>query len=187
MKFSRSLSPAYRMAFFISVFFLVNSFITAYIDVFSPYASYICGFGIGVLAAVTGSAVHRRHRNVDATDVQVEIAVDLCKQMASLSADISKGLPSEIYHLVYASKAYFQEAGEVLEVGFNPSRKPYVAQMPSKPVTENAAPPVAGNKVVRQKDSVKKSGVAADDFLTGPADPTAMRSSNQRGRHPALI
>jgi len=103
----------------ISVFFLINSAISLNIEILPSFGAYIVGFFIGVVCVFIGVMFNEQRREFDATDIQIEIAVDLCKQFSAIPAKIIKGTPSEIYHLVYATKAYFPENGKSIDVVFS--------------------------------------------------------------------
>lgn len=119
----RSLPQTYKIVFAISVFFLVNMAVSMNIGSLPSFSTYIIGFSVGVLCSFLGLAMQRKQRKFDATDLQMEISLDLCNQLSAMPVKVSKGLPPEIIHIVYAAKAYFGEANMPMNVVVDESPK----------------------------------------------------------------
>lgn len=108
-------SDAQKIAIVISVFFLINSTISMNIALLPSFASYILGFSVGILSGYVGLMMLKRRKVFEASDVQIDIALDLCKQFSAVQGKLVKATPSEVYHLICAAKVHFPEAKPILE------------------------------------------------------------------------
>jgi hypothetical protein len=101
------LSDSHKIAFAVSCFFIVNVVITSNLDRFNVVSAYIVGFSIGIASAFFGFGLHKRRKTFVETDGQIEMAVELCKQLSVVSPRVIKSTPAEVAHIIYASKAFY--------------------------------------------------------------------------------
>jgi hypothetical protein len=115
-KFS-TLSASYKIAFAVSVFFLVNAIVSMNIVLLPSFASYIIGFSVGIASGFAALQVHKRRTDFDANDVQIEVAIELVKQLSAMNVKTAtKAVPADVLALIYAAKAHFPEAAKPLQV-----------------------------------------------------------------------
>ncbi|WP_139313529.1 hypothetical protein [Rhodoferax antarcticus] len=81
----RSISDSYKIALAISVFFLINCLVSMNIESMPSFATYIIGFTVGIVCCFVGLSLRRRHE-FTATDAQIEVALDLCKQLSAIDS-----------------------------------------------------------------------------------------------------
>ena len=110
------LPTTYRIALAIAVFFLANATISMGIDRFAPFAAYIVGFAVGLGSACFGLAFQKQRRVFFENDLQIQVGIDLCKQLAAVPTPIAKSTPAEVVHIIYAAKAYFPEKSKSLDL-----------------------------------------------------------------------
>lgn len=114
-KFS-ALSDSYKIALAISLFFLINSVVSINISLLPSFTGYLIGFAVGITSGFVALHLHKSRQEFDASDVQIEVALDLCKQFSSLQSKTVKSTPCEVYQLIFAAKAHFPEASKPLYV-----------------------------------------------------------------------
>lgn len=115
LNFVSKLSDNYKIAFLSSVFFLVNALVSSNLEKFDSLPAYLIGFTIGIASAFVGYSLNKRRRTFSETDVQIEVSVNLCKQLSVLPARVIKSTSPEVFHLICAAKAYYPEAQKAAE------------------------------------------------------------------------
>jgi len=123
LKSFSKMSDGYKIALLASLFFLVNAMVSSNLEKLSSLPAYLIGFVIGIASAFVGYSLNKERRTFLETDVQIEVAIGLCKQLSALPVRVVKSTPSEVSHFIYAAKAYYPEIPKSVEMAV-PEVKP---------------------------------------------------------------
>jgi hypothetical protein len=101
------LSDSYKIALAVSLFFILNVVISSNLERFNSVSAYIVGFSIGIASAFFGFGLHKRRKTFVETDAQIEMSIELCKQLSVVAPRVIKATPAEVAHVIYAAKAFY--------------------------------------------------------------------------------